>query len=778
MVGVYYNLVIVFISNGGSPPAYTVAGSYAGNTRAWNCLHADLDSDGVADIVTVGVDSQTVSVFMNDGAVMPTLTLYSLALGEPSFGIDVGDLNDDGVPDIAATGLSHTLWFQGNGAHSPNFTRHTVVNVGGPFGSSIAIADANLDGYMDIVTSWPDTGLVAFFSDGATQPQWTQVLLSSTLTSTSLLAIPRGTDLGTAPGLELWVMNANGDALLRFATTDGVTYSEVVVGHWGFRSTAADVNGDGAVDALASTYQQTYLYLSSGTEPPTFSWPYLVINDATLAWNAAPQHIQAGDADNDGDLDVAISDWNNNSIMWYENTVCRRGYASPTGSEPCAPCNPGQYSSFIGSTQCVQCPIGRYSSSVAAWSCSGACVAPIGYVCPLGATSSIGVPCPPGSYNDGATGATTSCLLCPAGRYGATTGVASAGCTGPCNAVPGSGCDSGVTSPQGRVCPQGFYSPGGSGPCMLCPAGVYGSSMGLNSAACSGVCTAFLGSYCLPGAITPMFGVPCPTGQYSTGGPGVSSCSLCAPGLLGSSQGMSNASCAGACPIGQYNAQPGTAVCSPCPAGRFGATPGLNTPLCSGPCAANSPGQYCPPGATAASTPCPAGQFSNGTDASESQCTPCDAGRFGSVGDTASSCTGACAAGYFSSVGSSSCTPCPAGRYSDRGAGACVDCPASTFSSTEGATSPACEGNCVATPGTYCPVGATSSQPQQCLPGQYSLTGSYGQCSTLCTAMPRAGYYCPGSPNATTAPSPLPCPVGTYSASANQTACTKCAIGT
>eukprot|EP00638_Chattonella_subsalsa_P007152 CAMPEP_0117737522 /NCGR_PEP_ID=MMETSP0947-20121206/2585_1 /TAXON_ID=44440 /ORGANISM="Chattonella subsalsa, Strain CCMP2191" /LENGTH=193 /DNA_ID=CAMNT_0005553039 /DNA_START=96 /DNA_END=674 /DNA_ORIENTATION=+ len=91
--------------------------------------------------------------------------------------------------------------------------------------------------------------------------------------------------------------------------------------------------------------------------------------------------------------------------------------------------------------------------------------------------------CPKGRYrgnNKGTGEATTNwdfetamgCILCPRGKYGATTGLTSAACTFPC--------------PKGRY----GYRAGATSEddCWHCPPGTYGSSTGLTDATCSGSC--------------------------------------------------------------------------------------------------------------------------------------------------------------------------------------------------------------------------------------------------------------------------------------------------
>lgn len=90
--------------------------------------------------------------------------------------------------------------------------------------------------------------------------------------------------------------------------------------------------------------------------------------------------------------------------------------------------------------------------------------------CPVGTYHAKGTPSNLRQRQDG-------CIMCPRGRYGATTGLTDSSCTGPC--------------------PLGTYrdEPGGTSllSCQLCPPNTYGTTTGLTTAACSATCP--LGTY-------------------------------------------------------------------------------------------------------------------------------------------------------------------------------------------------------------------------------------------------------------------------------------------
>ena len=256
------------------------------------------------------------------------------------------------------------------------------------------------------------------------------------------------------------------------------------------------------------------------------------------------------------DADILTGSLGGTNLVWYENTACARGQYSTTGNSPCSPCPVGTFGGFIGlsssacsglcpagtysdvagAVSCTPCPVGRYGAvpGLSSSLCSGvsACVANVtsGTVCSVGATSAAASStcqaCPPGSFANN-TASACVCSLCPPGTYGSTSGLTLPSCSGPCSAVPGSYCGVGAVSVTGILCPAGSYSDTSSASvCTPCPVGTYGDRPGLNSAFCTGSCTAIMGRYCGAGMTSSLTGIACPPGTYSFGG-NVKSCSLC-----------------------------------------------------------------------------------------------------------------------------------------------------------------------------------------------------------------------------------------------------------
>jgi hypothetical protein len=258
--------------------------------------------------------------------------------------------------------------------------------------------------------------------------------------------------------------------------------------------------------------------------------------------------------------------------------------------------------------------------------------------------------CAAGTYANASLGA-TSCIPCPKGTYGSSSGANSESVCAPCSA----GTFNDVLGSSARSaclrCGLGTYSFSGSENCLSCPAGSWSNKIG-----------AF-------------------------------SCNLCPAGSSSFSSGAYNQSTCTACGPGFFSSAVGSAVCSPCPAGRY--------------CASlTSDGVACPPGTysqyTAASSNasclrCPAGHYcpSSGTISP----IPCvsDGGFYSAVSGASNSseCSNqACPAGHFCQPGASSPTACPAGFF---------------FSNTGAASISSCQlCNISLHKGHYCPGDVTS----------------------------------------------------------------------
>ena len=143
------NNVSVLLGSGGG--AFQPQQTFPTGSEPLSVAVGDLNADGVPDLVTAVGDSNDVSVMLGsgDGTFQAQQTF---PVGIFPFSVAVGDLNADGAPDLViANGVSNdvsVLLGSGDGT----FQAQQTFPVGG-FPASVAVGDLNADGAPDLVTA-------------------------------------------------------------------------------------------------------------------------------------------------------------------------------------------------------------------------------------------------------------------------------------------------------------------------------------------------------------------------------------------------------------------------------------------------------------------------------------------------------------------------------------------------------------------------------------------------------------------------------------------------
>jgi hypothetical protein len=156
----HIGFVAVYLQDRTRPGTFLPAATYGAGDDPVSAAIGDLDGDGKADIVTTnailstnGAGASTVSVLLQDLANpghFHAAARYATGVNPQS--VAIGDLDGDGMLDLAvADDLGISLLFQ-NPAAPGTFLPHTPISVGNPT-YSVSIADLNGDSKRDLVVT-------------------------------------------------------------------------------------------------------------------------------------------------------------------------------------------------------------------------------------------------------------------------------------------------------------------------------------------------------------------------------------------------------------------------------------------------------------------------------------------------------------------------------------------------------------------------------------------------------------------------------------------------
>jgi hypothetical protein len=252
---IFGNAVGVLLGNGNGTFGTVTPFSTGADSSPFKLAVADVNGDGKLDLLTDNRGGDAAGVLLGTGTgSFGTVTPFSTGAGSRPQEIAVADVNGDGKPDLvtanSGTGtagvLLNTTPTPGNRGFLPVATYSAGAGV---FPNSIAVADVNSDGKLDLLTA-----------NGPTV----------------------GVQLGTGPGT--------------FGTA--ATYS---TGTSGAQSIAvADVNGDGKLDAVTVSFSSSTASVLPGTGTGSFG------TAATYSVGAGtqPTSIVIADITGDGKPDL------------------------------------------------------------------------------------------------------------------------------------------------------------------------------------------------------------------------------------------------------------------------------------------------------------------------------------------------------------------------------------------------------------------------------------------------------------------------------------------
>ena len=272
---------------------------------------ADIDNDGRRDVLSVSTAYNSIVWFRN------TATGYSLRWEKKTITTSISmpecvfaaDLNNDGLVDVLTVSLDAVLWYanEGDGVFSEPHTISTAVY----WWSAIYAADLNRDGWTDVIVSW-DRAL-AWYTNQGNGTFSSQILIYGYAVGPYSIHVVDVDDDGWE---DILLGMGNIDTVALFHNegcgnfSAPITISSVVDGVlW---VNAADVDNDGRLDVVCASQNDRTIGWFQQQENGEFSRRQVI---AVLDYRL---HVASlADLNADGHIDIATAD--RNAVLWIQN---------------------------------------------------------------------------------------------------------------------------------------------------------------------------------------------------------------------------------------------------------------------------------------------------------------------------------------------------------------------------------------------------------------------------------------------------------------------------
>ncbi len=194
---------------------------------------ADLNADGVPDVIACSANDDDVVFFENDGGATPysgatvTSTIAS-GLNNPS-SISAGDIDADGMIDVvyAESDGGAISWSRNLGGDPPTFAIQGAINPTAPGASDIVAKDVDGDGDTDVVATIADTDLLAWYeSTGGAAPSFTERIIDDAFEGAAAAAVD---DVDNDGDRDILAAAADGNATTLFAAAGADVRSQLII---------------------------------------------------------------------------------------------------------------------------------------------------------------------------------------------------------------------------------------------------------------------------------------------------------------------------------------------------------------------------------------------------------------------------------------------------------------------------------------------------------------------------------------------------------------------
>ena len=287
----------------------------------------DFNNDGKLDLVVSAAPTSSTFGFFTllgngEGTFQNTLSQTTSSVVRS---LAVGDFNKDGKLDVAAvidgTNAVSIFLGKGDGTFNAPVQYATGPMVNSPPYHNVLAADFNVDGNLDLAVS-TDAGISILLGKG----DGTFMPYSAILAGESLLAIgdfngDGNPDLAVASGSML-VSVALGNGMGSFQQASGFQLPSILNAE---STVAGDFNGDGKTDLAFANQSTNVVTILLGNGDGTFS-SHIEYESGNVSNDVG--FVVPNDFNGDGVLDLALADFNDNTVSVFLNSSVATFYPS------------------------------------------------------------------------------------------------------------------------------------------------------------------------------------------------------------------------------------------------------------------------------------------------------------------------------------------------------------------------------------------------------------------------------------------------------------------
>lgn len=294
--------------------SFADAVAYPAAFKPYVLMSADLDGDGDFDLAVANEEADSVIVFRNRGdgtfVAIPASTEYGFPTGQYPTGGAVADVNRDGIPDVVTANYhgNSVSVLLGSGTGNAYRLREpaSYPTVAGAETSNLAVGDLNGDGIPDVIATNPQAASMSVFlarADGTLEPGRTVAIDTAQPYSVAIGDFD-GDGINDAAVADnrsgrMFIELGNGDGSFRLGA------QAAIGGVQSFIVRTYDMDRDGVLDLVVANRTSDDVSVLLGRGDGRF---HAAIVTSTGA-GTGPYSIAIADFNLDGVPDVATANW-------------------------------------------------------------------------------------------------------------------------------------------------------------------------------------------------------------------------------------------------------------------------------------------------------------------------------------------------------------------------------------------------------------------------------------------------------------------------------------